>query len=196
MPYIKATHAAMREIRQERPYENGEAIVCVAIVWRWYNPNTKEFVDSKVNKDCKKSWSFLLDDGRKLQFSRFWGSRVTETGRLNASDDGSPVKDLCKLLPMNLDDKVVEYVKRSGASGYDFENQTLSAEIHLEEVTDGKAGFKHWYSLRKVRLTEVKPLDNLTDAQRTKLERWAAAAEITIDLNSADALWWAAALGY
>lgn len=196
MPYIKATHAAMREIRQERPFEEGEAIVCVAIVWRWYNPTTKQFEDSQVTKDCKKSWSFLLDDGRKLQLSRFWGSRTTENGRLNASDEGSPVRDLCKLLPMDLDSKITEYIKRSGASGYDCETQTLSAEIHLQEVTDGKSGFKHWYSLRKVRLSEVKPLEKLTEAQSTKLERWATAADITIDLNSADALWWAAALGY
>lgn len=196
MPFTKLNSSALADIRQERAFESGEKVTFVCVIMGIFHVESAKFVTNEVEGKTRRQYSFLCEDGRKFQLSRLWGSRTTNSGRVLASDDSSPVQDLCTQLPFTLLDKLQTYLQRCGCRESFSDDSVIDARIEKVPVEDGKSGFKDWYRLRNVSVRKIAiSKDEPTTAQIEKLERFANNADITIDTKDADVVkWWVAAL--
>lgn len=196
MSFTKLNSSALADIRQERAFESGEKVTFVCVVMGIFNIESAKFVQNEIDGKTRRQYSFLCEDGRKFQLSRLWGSRTTNSGRVLASDDVSPVQDLCTQLPFSLLDKLQTYLQRCGCRESFNDDAVIDARIEKMPVEDGKSGFKDWYRLRDVTIRKVTiSQDEPTNAQIERLERFARNADITIDVKDVAAVkWWIAAL--
>lgn len=197
MSFVKLSSSALADIRQERSFESGEKVTFLCVVMGIFNVESAKFVQNEIEGKTRRQYSFLCGDGRKFQLSRLWGSRTTNSGRVLASDDNSPVQDLCTQLPFSLLDKLQTYLQRCGCNDSFADDSVIDAKIEKIAVEDSKSGFKDWYRLRDVTIRKITISENEpTTAQIEKLERFARNTDITIDVKDvAIVKWWIAALG-